>query len=42
MFISFVYRANPVNEAAPNYFVWAAAVTEVEIDALTGEKNVLR
>lgn len=34
---------HPTNsQELTDYFIWGAAVSEVEIDVLTGEKNVIR
>ena len=35
-------RLSPDNDGLTNYNIWAAAVTEVEIDVLTGEMYVVR
>jgi len=37
-----VQGAHPKTDKMGSYFLWGAVVTEVEIDALTGEKNILR
>merc|ERR1719300_680610 len=36
------YMLSPDNDGLTNYNIWAAAVTEVEIDVLTGEMYVVR
>ena len=34
------YSSRPVADGAPAYFVYGAALCEVEVDILTGEKNI--
>ena len=36
------YSSRPVADAAPVYYVYGATLCEVEVDILTGEKNVRR
>ena len=37
-----IKRGHAIRDAPNNYDIWGAAVTEVEVDILTGEKNVVR
>ena len=34
------YSSRPIADGAPAYFVYGAALCEVEVDILTGEKNI--
>ena len=34
------YSSRPISDGAPAYFVYGAALCEVEVDILTGEKNI--
>ena len=36
------HRSNPATDGTASYQIYAAAVTEVEVDVLTGEKNIRR
>ena len=36
------FRGNNVNDNLPSYDIWGAVVTEVEVDILTGEINLVR
>ena len=36
------FRANMLHEEVDTYNIWGAIITEVEVDMLTGEKNILR
>lgn len=36
-----IWPPNP-SDGPANYDIWAACITEVEVDVLTGEKNVVR
>lgn len=38
----FNFRGFATRDAPENYDIWGAVVTEVEIDVLTGEKNIVR
>ena len=38
----FYFRANVKIEELDAYNVWCASITEVEVDMLTGEKNLVR
>jgi hypothetical protein len=39
-FIFFNNRGNSMIDQLQDYFLWGCAVTEVELDLLTGEKKV--
>ena len=36
------YSSRPIADASPMYYVYGAALCEVEVDILTGEKNIRR
>ena len=42
MNILFYCSANSMKEGIDTYNVWGAIITEVEVDMLTGEKNIVR
>ena len=40
--IWFVFSGSPRKDDLLSYHVWGSVITEVEIDTLTGEKNIRR
>ena len=39
---NFIFRGHSIKDKLKGYDIWAVIISEVEMDVLTGERNILR